>query len=108
MVCQGYKAPDTIDPKLLDPKFALEEVEEDVGTSTDKITSLKKLLNDKKKHKEGYDNAINQTTLFAECDLKDFLLSSDPHEYLSGYNKFNITDEAKQMLDGVKLPSDLE
>lgn len=26
MVCQGYKAPDFIDPKLLDPKFALEDV----------------------------------------------------------------------------------
>lgn len=24
VVCQGYKAPDSIDPKLLDPKFALE------------------------------------------------------------------------------------
>ena len=31
MVCQGFKAPDYIDPKLLDPKYALEEVEEDNG-----------------------------------------------------------------------------
>jgi len=29
MICQGYKAPDVIDPRLLDPKFALEEVDED-------------------------------------------------------------------------------
>ena len=108
MVCQGYKAPDTIDPKLLDPKFALEEVEEDLGTSTDKITSLKKLLNTKKAHKEGYDKAINQTTLFAECDFKEFLTSSDPHEYLGGYNKFTMSDETKQMLEGVKLPSDMD
>jgi len=27
MVCQGYKAPDVIDPKFLDPKFALAEFE---------------------------------------------------------------------------------
>lgn len=48
MVCQGFKAPDFIDPKLLDPKFALEQVEDDNGTSTDKITSLKKLLTTKR------------------------------------------------------------
>lgn len=29
MICQGYKAPDVIDPRLLDPKFALAEVDED-------------------------------------------------------------------------------
>ena len=44
MVCQGYKAPDSIDPRLLDPKFALEDVDQvDEGTG-EKITSLKKLL----------------------------------------------------------------
>ena len=47
MVCQGYKAPDIIDPKLLDPKYALEEVEDDNTGSTEKITSLKKLLTNK-------------------------------------------------------------
>ena len=59
MVCSGYKAPDTIDPRLLDPKFALEQVEEDNGgTSTDKITSLKKLLNTKR-NRSGYaDDAV--------------------------------------------------
>jgi len=30
LVCQGYKAPDTIDPKLLDPKYAFEEVENEM------------------------------------------------------------------------------
>ena len=45
MVCTGYKAPDSIDPKLLDPKFALEQVEDDPAEGgTQKITSLKKLL----------------------------------------------------------------
>ena len=57
MVCQGYKAPDIIDPKLLDPKFALEEVEEDNQGSTDKITSLKKLLM-VKRNRSGYDDNV--------------------------------------------------
>ena len=29
VVCQGYKAPDHIDPKFLDPKHVFEEVEEE-------------------------------------------------------------------------------
>jgi len=29
VVCQGYRDPGTIDPKLLDPKYALEEVEDE-------------------------------------------------------------------------------
>ena len=35
-MCLGYKAPDTIDPKLLDPKYAFEEVEEMVAESNEK------------------------------------------------------------------------
>jgi AdoMet-dependent rRNA methyltransferase SPB1 len=29
MVCQGYKAPDVIDPKFLDPKFALADCDDE-------------------------------------------------------------------------------
>jgi len=60
MVCQGYKAPDVIDPKLLDPKYALETVEEDQSKpgAMDKVTSLKKLLSTKV-NRSGYDDGIN-------------------------------------------------
>jgi len=105
MVCQGYKAPDYIDPKLLDPKYALEEVEEDNGgTSTDKITSLKKLLTTKK-NRDGYDKA-KSFNLYAECDFVDFLKSNDPHEYLSGYNRFVLNEEALALIKNIKLPVD--
>jgi len=106
MVCQGFKAPDYIDPKLLDPKFALEEVEEEMNTgSTDKITSLKKLLSTKV-NRSGYDEANQQ--LWAECDLLEFIKSADPHEYLSGFNKFTISEEAKEAIKGQKVPGDLD
>ena len=105
MVCTGYKAPDYIDPKLLDPRFALEEVEEDKGaTSTDRITSLKKLLTTKR-NRSGY---ADDAQLYAEGDFIEFLKSADPHEYLSGFNKFILSDEAKAALEGQKLPRDLE
>jgi len=60
MVCTGYKAPDSIDPKLLDPKYALEEVDEDPAGNNDKITSLKKLLT-QKKNRSGYANEDGKT-----------------------------------------------
>ena len=44
IVAQGYRAPDKIDPRLLDPKFALDEVEEEEDDDEGKISSLKKLL----------------------------------------------------------------
>ena len=85
MICQGYKAPDVIDPRLLDPKFALEEVDEDDNnTSGQKITSLKKLLTNKV-NRSGY--AEDNPTLHAACDLTDFILSADPHEYLANFNQ---------------------
>lgn len=31
MVCQGYKAPEHIDPKLLDPKYAFEDIDAMLG-----------------------------------------------------------------------------
>jgi len=72
MICSGFKAPDIIDPKLLDPKYALESVEEDKGENDGvKITSLKKLLTTKKKHRDGYKDGILQ--LYSECELMEFI-----------------------------------
>jgi AdoMet-dependent rRNA methyltransferase SPB1 len=107
MVCQGYKAPDSIDPKLLDPKFALEEVEDDPnqGTSTEKITSLKKLLN-QKVNRSGYEDG--KSILFAECDFLEFLQAADPHSYLSGFNRFKLSKEALEAVKELRLPKDLE
>lgn len=106
MVCQGYKAPDVIDPKLLDPKYALEQVEEDATTATgDKATSLKKLLK-QKVNRDGYQDGALQ--LYAECDIMDFLQSADPHEYLTNFNKFLIDESAQKVLSELKRPKDLE
>jgi len=69
MVCLGYKAPEYIDPKFLDPKYAFEDIDEEQET-TDKISSLKKLL-DKKVNRKGY----NREVLYEELDLYDFLES---------------------------------
>lgn len=82
MVCLGYKAPDSIDPKFLDPKYAFEDIEGVKGTgesgidASQKITSLKRLLDKKKVNRSGYDEeATAKNLLYKETDFIDFLES---------------------------------
>jgi AdoMet-dependent rRNA methyltransferase SPB1 len=82
IVCQGFKAPDTIDPKFLDPKFAFEEIEDEQDTAK-QITSLKKLL-ETKRNRSGYGD---KTTLYQETELIEFMECADPYLFLSTYNK---------------------
>ena len=60
-----------------------------------------------KRNRSGFADDAKQN-LFTECDLEDFILSADPHSYLSSFNKFNITATAKEMLKDIKFTNDLE
>lgn len=94
MVCLGYKCPDFIDPKLLDPKYAFEDIEGVKGSgeagedTTQKIQSLKKLIEKKKKNRNGYDEETNaRNILYCECEFSDYLECSDPFEFLTKFYK---------------------
>lgn len=92
-MCQGYKQPDHIDPKFLDPKFALEEVEDELD-SAKQITSLKKLL-ETSRNRSGYaDNLV----VYQETDFYDFLECQDPYQYLSTYHKVSSISLSKTFL----------
>jgi len=113
MVCQGFKAPDHIDPKFLDPKYALENSENNVEEEvSDKITSLKKLLDVKKRHRGGYtDEATKKMLLYEDLDMIDFLNAEDPYPMLTSMNKFIMDKEAGRLLEEhkavLKPPVDL-
>lgn len=105
MVCLGYKAPDYIDPKFLDPKSVFEEIEVEEET-TQKISSIKKLMDTKKRDRQGYGN---RTILYEEADFSDFMESQDPYQFLSTVNKFHLDQKYKQEIVPVlKVPKELE
>ena len=107
VVCLGYKDPDFIDPKFLDPKFVFEEIEETELDSTQKINSLKKLAEEKKKNRGGYSG--DKQSLYQETSLCDFLEASDPYAFLANYNRFVIDEKAKDLITipELKAPQDL-
>jgi hypothetical protein len=67
----------------LDPKYAFEEIEEEMD-SANQVSSLKKLL-ETKRNRSGYGDRTG--SLYQETDLFDFLESADPYPFLSTYNK---------------------
>lgn len=89
----------------MDPKFAFEDVEEELE-GNNKISSLKKLL-ENKRNRSGYSEKRGQT-LYLETDFSEFLDCADPYEFLATYNKFNIDEKAKELFKKVPPPPELE
>ncbi|XP_068274993.1 pre-rRNA 2'-O-ribose RNA methyltransferase FTSJ3 isoform X2 [Nyctibius grandis] len=83
VVCQGYQAPDKIDSKFFDPKYAFKEVE--VQTK-----SVSELVSKKKPKAEGY--ADGDTTLYHRFTLVDFLKAPNPVDFLSKANEITLGD----------------
>jgi hypothetical protein len=112
----GYKAI-SFDEKFLDPKYVFEDIPGQVGSGeiqdpSQKISSLKRLIDNKKAKAKGYDDEdLARNLLYNEADLSDFFKSIDPYEFLTKFNKFNIDNEAAQFMKDhdklMKVPSDL-
>ena len=103
VICQGYKNPSYIDPKLLDPKYALKQIEDEDTLKNNTINSLKAMFA-KKKSRAGY----NTDTLFIVKSFKDYIECSNPFKFLFETNKIKIeTDDCKKYLNVVqKMPKD--
>ena len=103
VICQGYKNPSYIDPKLLDPKYALKQIDDEDTLKNNTINSLKAMFA-KKKSRAGY----NTDTLFIVKSFKDYIECSNPFKFLFETNKIKIeTDDCKKYLSVVqKIPKD--
>ena len=98
VVCQGYKNPSYIDPKLLDPKFALKQIDDEDAMKNNTINSIKAIF-ERKKNRSGY----NTDTLFIVKTFKDFIECSNPFKFLFETHKIKIeTEDCKKYIDIVK------
>lgn len=84
VVCQGYLAPDKVDSKFFDPKFAFKEVEVQAKTVTELVTK-------KKPKAEGY--AEGDLTLYHRTSVTDFLRAANPVDFLSKASEISLDDE---------------
>ncbi|XP_054851625.1 pre-rRNA 2'-O-ribose RNA methyltransferase FTSJ3 [Eublepharis macularius] len=84
VVCQGYLAPEKIDSKFFDPKFAFKEVEV-------QAKSVSELVTKKKPKAEGYEDGA--TVLYNRCTLTDFLKASNPVDFLSKASEIVLDNE---------------
>nr|XP_026495390.1 pre-rRNA processing protein FTSJ3 [Vanessa tameamea] len=87
VVCQGYIAPDSIDPKLLDPKYVFEDLE----IMKKKHNSILHPEKQKKAKAEGYKE--NDYTTFHSFSVSEFLDKDDPIDLLQGCSQIILDDE---------------
>ncbi|RKP31217.1 AdoMet-dependent rRNA methyltransferase SPB1 [Metschnikowia bicuspidata] len=86
VVCQGFKAPKKLDPRLLDPKTVFEEV------VSGKTNNEAKVFNPDKhtRKREGYEEG--DYLLYKEMPLLDFIRNDEPTNTLGGLNKLTEPD----------------
>ncbi|XP_004405924.1 PREDICTED: pre-rRNA processing protein FTSJ3 [Odobenus rosmarus divergens] len=84
VVCQGFLAPDKVDSKFFDPKFAFKEIEVQAKTVTELVTK-------KKPKAEGY--AEGDLTLYHRTSVADFLRAANPVDFLSKASEISLDDE---------------
>ncbi len=87
VVCLGYKAPDKIDPRFLDPKHVFSEVEE--NEEQKEAASNQELVNPEKKKKkpaaEGYETGA--TVLFKSIKASEFIMGDKAIHILNNCNE---------------------
>ncbi|PSN31054.1 pre-rRNA processing protein FTSJ3 [Blattella germanica] len=96
VVCQGYKAPDKLDPRFLNAKYVFEELH----LEPDNKLSVYHPEKQKKAKAEGYPE--NDYTLFHQMSATDFLASESAVDALQGISEKeeeNDKDEDDQEME---------
>lgn len=103
VVCQGFKGGD-IDSKLLDPKYALKQLEDEEDMKLNSIKSIKGLLEASTgRHRSGYYDS----TLYKVKEFSEFIETPNPYQFFYEVNKVSYsTDKSKNYLEMIKKPTD--
>jgi AdoMet-dependent rRNA methyltransferase SPB1 len=95
VVCRGYLAPSSIDPRFLDPKHVFQEL-----TSADQQSKsgLVNILKPEKKQRSREGYADDATVLHKRVPAIDFVRAADPVAILGSANELSFEDEASRDL----------
>ncbi|KAL7692206.1 putative calcineurin-like phosphoesterase domain, ApaH type [Plasmopara halstedii] len=88
VVCEHFLAPHSIDPKLFDPKYVFDQVD----SQEKSITIFHPKFGDRKRHREGYDEALG-VTLTNECSVSQFIDAHDPIRLLTDTTSIKFMPE---------------
>ena len=88
VVCAGYLAPRTIDPRLLDARHLFAEYE-GPKQAVDVLSNQKQ-----KRNRSGYEDGV--TTLYKECPAENFVLSEKPAEMLGQFHAFLLDAKVRR------------
>lgn len=93
VVCKGYLAPKTIDPRFLDPKSVFTDVDLLTASKTAGKVSLQH-PEKTKRHREGYEDGVS--VLFKKLDVMEYITASKFIDMLAEANSitFDASDEA--------------
>lgn len=89
VVCKGFKAPTSIDPRFLDPKHVFEDIT--LLQRQSRVVDLAHPGSTKKPSRDGYEDG--STLLFKSLPVQEFIRSSEPNVILSTYNQLLFTPE---------------
>jgi len=89
VVCQGYLAPDKIDPKFLDPRSVFSDIEVENRKLTTEIINPEKAK--KKPASEGYaDGATDKGLLYNEVKASEFIMGNNHIQMLNQANRIVV------------------
>ncbi len=105
LICTGFTAPKSIDPKLFDPNYVFKEVA-DPGLKGPDVLH-KKFDQSNKRHRTGYDDALG-ITLHATTTVSDFIHSKDPVRMLTDIHEMKFSEQCQQYKDHPKTTEEVK
>jgi AdoMet-dependent rRNA methyltransferase SPB1 len=97
VVCRGFKAPQKLDPKFLDPRSVFEELPDPTPNAEAKVFHPEK----RKRQREGYEDG--DYTFYKEETAAAFIETQDPIQMLSSTSRLTWSNEASRKLRAKEL-----
>lgn len=95
VVCLGYKAPKQIDPKLFDPAYIFEDVQEQKQTLKHLTPAF--LAQRRNRNREGYEDGV--LSFYSACPVAEFIDSNNPVAVLAAHYELKFDDASQRFLE---------